>query len=194
MSTASAASTASIHYVLRDLYVRSGDETRSKLLERYVRLVPHLPRAILLSMNRPERHLRVPPLSRWLDRVEGRIQSSVALEEHHREEPGRWLSEDVAQAGLQFFRKTADLLPGEPFIYASRRGDLVAEFTGTHGTLTSIISPRFVILFASIDENPYEKKFDSRADVSGDALRGELKNIGLMLRTGWHGSSMAPAD
>jgi hypothetical protein len=197
MSSASAANTASIQYVLSDdELVRPNERTRAKARERrerYVRFIFHLPRSALLSMNKQETQIRVPGLSQWLDRVERRIVNSIAFEERRLEEPGRWLSPDVAEAALGFFRNTADVLPSEPFVYASRLGDLVAEFAGAYGTLTSVVSPHFIILFAQIGEEPIEKRFDPRADLGGDALRGELKRINYMLRTGRHGS-MAPAD
>src|SRR5207253_6843160 len=53
---------------------------------------------------------------------------------------GRWVTQAVANAATDFFKSTADLMPGKPFIYSSREGDLVAEFETKRGTMTSIIS------------------------------------------------------
>ncbi len=120
----------------------------------------------------------------WLRRVERRIEDSVASEERRSEEPGRWLSESVAKAGLNFFRSSASLLPSEPFIYSSRDGRLVAEFKGEHGTLTTVVSTESTILFAANGEEFFEKTLDPAEDKGGTVLRGELRKIVQMLGAG----------
>lgn len=190
MNTMSAAATASVQYLIPDiLLTESGSsQRRADVRERYLRLVSRWPQPELLSATKLEAPLRVPPLSPWLNRVERRIENSIASQEWEKGEPGRWLNENVAAAALRFFRNTADLLPAEPFIYASREGDLVAEFSGAHGTLTTIVSPQFIILFSTVDKEPFHKKLDSTADTTANSLRAELKDLILMLRDGRHGS------
>jgi hypothetical protein len=96
---------------------------------------------------------------------------------------GCWLSRDVADAANAFFQKTADLLPEEPFIYSSQRGDLVAEFKAERGTMTSIVSPTFVVLFAVIDGMPLERRV-----LEGGDVREQVLQLTGMLRTGLHGA------
>lgn len=191
MTSASAANTASIQFLLSDEGLMRTDEgahaTIGARRDRYAEFISHLSRPALLSGNRQETQMLVPRLAQWLDRVEQRIRNSIALDEQPPENERQWISPDVAQAALGFFRDTADVLPGEPFIYASRQGDLVAEFSGAHGTLTSIISPRIIILFAQVGEKPVEKRLDPRKDTP-DALRHDLKLISSRLHTSTHGS------
>src|SRR5689334_6162092 len=115
-------------------------------------IMPFIPQ---LSENRPESLIYSPrpSLPAWLHTVQQRIRNSI-LPQAQKENDGRWLSGDIAKAGSDFFQKTADLLTGEPFIYSSCEGDLVAEFSAEHGTMTSIVSSNFVLLFAVVDNVP----------------------------------------
>lgn len=103
----------------------------------------------------------------WLVSTENVIQGSIggdlALDDPSQE--GRWLTQAVADAAISFFRTTADLLPGEPHIYSSRQGDLVAEFRVPGGELTSIISPEFVLLFSVINDAPSQNKLLPTDDI-----------------------------
>jgi hypothetical protein len=122
----------------------------------------------------------------WANAVQTRISKSIAPQGA---EPldRRWLSVNVANVATQFFQVTADVLPGEPYIYSSNEGDLVAEFSGTHGTMTNIISPTFIFVFAVIDGESVEKHLD--LENGGFAsVRSELSKLSKMLRTGRHGA------
>ena len=121
----------------------------------------------------------------WFHIIERRITRS-ALPDINTKNDGRWLTLDVAEAAWDFFKMTSDLLPGEPYIYGSQKGDLVAEFTAAHGTLTSITTPRFTLLFAVVDGIPIEKRIPRES--SNSVLRSELKKLAELLRTGKHGT------
>jgi hypothetical protein len=118
-----------------------------------------------------------------LSTIEQRIFGSIVPNGRHLENDGRWLQEDIADAGVEFFQWASHLLPGEPFIYSSRKGDLVAEFEARHGRMTTIISQTFVMVFAVVDGIPTEKRVPLSAKGLG-ALRPELKRLTEMLRTG----------
>ena len=123
----------------------------------------------LAAVERPERYARVPyPRSlagsylvtvepyepsiltetAWLGAVERRIQGPTVPKEYEREALDGTIREEVSQAALLFFRNFADLLPGEPYLYPSKDGDLVAEFEAPGGSLTTVLSPEATILFA----------------------------------------------
>ena len=51
---------------------------------------------------------------------------------------------------MRLFEAASDVLPGEPYIYSSVDGDLVAEFKDSYGRLTTIIGPTFTIGFAVV--------------------------------------------
>ena len=74
----------------------------------------------------------------WLPVVGSRIRNSLAPVGTEPSE--EWLDNSSANAALQFFNTTADLLPGEPYIYATHSGDLVAEFEAETANLTAVIS------------------------------------------------------
>jgi hypothetical protein len=124
------------------------------------------------------------PISpRWLAAIQSCIRNSVVPAERIMTNDGRWVSQEVADAASQFFQTTADLLPAEPILYASRKGDLVAEFNAEHGVMTSIISPSFVLLYAVVGGSPIERRV-----FPGNELRSEIQHILRALRTEAHGS------
>jgi uncharacterized protein YgbK (DUF1537 family) len=100
---------------------------------------------------------------------------------------GRWVAQDIADAADEFFQDTADLLPEEPVLYASRQGDLVAEFKGDHGTMTSIISHTFVLLFAVIDGKSMERRV-----LAGGDMRAAVLQLVERLHAGEHGALESP--
>ena len=119
----------------------------------------------------------------WLEKIQRYIDKSIICDNCEAENDGRWLNQEVANAARDFFQKTAELLPGEPFIYSSKRGDLVAEFKDKHGTMTSIVSSTFVLLFAVIDGVPVERRIVE----SGD-WRVDVQLLTGLLRTGQNGA------
>jgi hypothetical protein len=98
---------------------------------------------------------------KWLTAVDRRIRASVGPRDHAFEAGDKWLTPEVATAAAAFFRDIADLLPSEPYIYPSRQGDLIAEFECSNGTLTIIVSPKYVILFAALNGVPVEQRIEN---------------------------------
>lgn len=115
----------------------------------------------------------------WLSIVEQRIKASVAPEGSPQEGTGAWLLSKVGSAAVDFFRSTSTALPGEPYLYASNAGDLVAEFVGPRGKMTCIVAPNVVYVFAVAGNETFERKF-----VASDAseLRSHLQSMTNMLR------------
>jgi hypothetical protein len=128
----------------------------------------------------------------WLATVERRIRNSVLPEGKENENDGRWLTYDIANIATAFFQVASDVLPGEPYIYSSRAGELVAEFKAEHGTMTSIISKNLLISLAVIDDEPIETRIEL-ATISPSTVRKELSSIMTMLRTGKNGSTVGSA-
>ena len=79
------------------------------------------------------------------------------------------------------------MLPGEPFIYSARGGDLVAEFQGAHGTLTGILSETFVVLFAVVDGVSVTNKISLSGGISAEC-RPILERLTNQIRTGQNGA------
>ena len=120
----------------------------------------------------------------WLGAVQDRIHQSIVP--RGKENDGRWLSEEIAAAGSVFFELTSDILPGEPYLYSSKRGDLVAEFETEHGVMTGIITQEVAVLFAVVDGIPVEGKL--ALDAPRDSARQELRKFTGMLHKQQHGS------
>ena len=153
-----------------------------EVLERYM----HFARLEgQLSDIKFEAFIRIPGPRKpeWLGSTLKAIRSSVsAIAGGKNLDDGRWLSQNVANSASDFFENTADLFPHKPFIYSSIEGDLVAEFKTDHGTLTSIVSPLFVLLFAVVNGVPSERR------VSGTrGLREEVRRFIEPLTAGTHG-------
>lgn len=143
------------------------------------------------SWARPEEQIRqVEPLyASWLPVVQGRIVASTAEDasEVQAIESGQLLKQEIVNAALHFFEKASDVLPGEPYIYASKTGDLVAEFEAPHGTMTTIVSESFALAFAVIaGEQPLERRFALTND-STEPMRSELKALSDRMRTEQNG-------
>jgi len=127
----------------------------------------------------------------WLADVERRIRNSVVPTERVQENDGRWISMEVANSAIQFFRQASSLLPGEPFIYSSNAGDLVAEFKAGHGLMTSIVTAGKLMAVAIVDGQTEEVNVDLTTATEGE-LRRELKPIADYLRKGQHAGSAGP--
>ena len=98
--------------------------------------------------------------SPWLKAVEARIRASVLPKGQDISGSGEWLSVDSANAAINFFRLSADLLPKEPHIYPSLKGDLVAEFESEPYNLTAVVSGNETLLFAVLSNYPDEPIFE----------------------------------
>jgi hypothetical protein len=92
----------------------------------------------------------------WLATVQDRIRRSIIP--HGQENDGRYLDKEIVSAAVTFFEQTSDLLPSEPHIYSSNRGDLVADFRAVDGSMTGIISKDFAVLLRSLTEMPSRKR------------------------------------
>ena len=132
--------------------------------------------------------------ARWLADVERRIRDSIVPTEHLADNDGRWLSMSVANSAIQFFRQPSAVLPGEPFIYSSASGDLVAEkkfCKGLHGLMTSVVTEDKVLAMAMVNGHPAQVTLDLLTATEGD-LRRELKPIADFLCKGQHAGSARP--
>ena len=127
----------------------------------------------------------------WLQIVERRITKSVLPAGRDYENEGQWLSQETASAATAFFQLTSDVLPGEPHIYSSLRGDLVAEFQAPHGVLNAVISTKAFIGLAVIDGVPEASKIDWTTTVD-KSVRETLRQLTQRLCDGEHGSAAAP--
>lgn len=126
-----------------------------------------------------------PPGASWFPLVKRRISESSTTDPNLARS-GSWLPQATAIAALRFFEAASDLLPGEPYIYGSPLGDLVAEFDGEKGTLTSVTGPNLTLLFAIIGGIPIKRTVT--AEGGERELRSELKELAESLRTGKHGA------
>lgn len=126
----------------------------------------------------PIYQLNILPTSSWLPTVEKRIENSVLPMEYEAvvADQGEWLREDVGRSAIRFFQHTADILPSEPFIYASQTGALVAEFSAVGGALTTIISPTSIILFATSNTTP-NTPVETTLKSGTNRLREEVKDV-----------------
>jgi hypothetical protein len=130
-----------------------------------------------------------PAPAAWLQAVERRIRNSVLPLGHEHENDGRWLSSDIATTATAFFELASDVLPGEPHIYSSLGGDLVAEFSGPRGVMNAVISAKLFVALAVVDGEPKELKIDLAA-ASPKTVRDALKAITERLRDREHGRAM----
>lgn len=144
----------------------------------------------------PPYELNIPPVTAWLPSVERRIEYSIIPKEFENVrsgqvdfktaiEPAEWLREDVGNSAVRFFQSAADLLPSEPFIYASQSGALVAEFQTPAGALTTVISLNNIILFAVKTDEP-SAPIQVTSNRGTNRLREELREV-VRTITGSHG-------
>ena len=122
------------------------------LRERYLRLAALRAYRTLAARVKieAEYELNIPPESPWLSIVERRINGSITPVEYEDKASADTVNEKVGQAALSFFRGAADVLPSEPFLYASLQGNLVAEFSSSKGTMTAVISPEETVVFTAV--------------------------------------------
>jgi hypothetical protein len=116
----------------------------------------------------------------WLNGIQQRIIASVPTEGYPVKGNTAWLDQQVARAALEFFKSTSTVLPGEPYIYSSGAGDLVAEFSALRGKMTCLISSKFVLLYAIAGDEVIEKAF-LRGQVNADKLRSEILAVRNLL-------------
>jgi len=119
----------------------------------------------------------------WLPVVERRIRDSLAPYGTEYVNDGRWLSADVVRRAMKFFDAVSDVLPGEPYIYSSANGDLVAELKGLYGSLTVIIGPTFSIAFAVVGKEILKEEVQPRQLDNMAPEREMLQRLMRKLRT-----------
>lgn len=124
--------------------------------------------------------------SAWLQAIEARILASVRLDESRGEPSTEWLNSSSAVAAIDFFRLGADLLPTEPHIYASRSGDLVAEFETPAGNLTCVVTEGETVLFAA-PKAPSGEPFHGTIATGSKTLRDELRAFTQKMFSESHG-------
>ena len=117
----------------------------------------------------------------WLDAVEQRIFASLPVDGYELNDRSAWLQPSVGEAALKFFRMASLALPNEPYIYPSKRGDLVAEFAAPRGKMTCLISPEFVLVFANAGDEIIQKTFMSSDMGMGEELRSDVREISQFL-------------
>lgn len=120
----------------------------------------------------------------WLATVQDRIRRSIIP--HAQENDGRYLDKEIVSTAVTFFEQTSDLLPSEPHIYSSNRGDLVAEFRGVDGSMTGIISKDFAVLFAVANGDAIQETMT--LGKSRRATRNDLQLFTEKVRARLHGS------
>jgi len=126
----------------------------------------------------------------WLANVERRLRDSIAPPGNTAPQLVQWLSADVANSAIQFFRMASDFLPGEPYIYSSNGSDLIAEFTAKHGTLTSVVSATGLSILATVDGVLQKERVIDLRTASAKTFQSELKPITLQLTRGTHGPTL----
>ena len=191
MSSATAAADLSI--LISDDLSTFWTKEDTEQFNRYIRANFNQPSN--LSDSKPESsiHEMRPLTAAWYNAVHRRIHTSILPPGQVEEGDGRWLNRDIAWAAIQLFKDASDVLPGEPFVYSSRKGDLVAEFSAPHGTLTGIVSSAVLALFAVVDGTPIEKRLDLK-HTKPEVLRHELQQITRTLNTGRHGAEVEPQN
>jgi hypothetical protein len=115
--------------------------------------------------------------SPWLPLIESRIESSIMPTEYAGMHDPSYLTEGVARSALNFFRASSDVLPGEPHMYPSLGGALVAEFEAPRGRLTMVISEATVQVFSVVDGEPHEFVIGP----GSNSFREDLKNLTVSL-------------
>jgi hypothetical protein len=123
----------------------------------------------------------------WLPVVERRLQNSIAPRNFcEAEDDGSWIGEKIANTAIDFFQETSDLLPSEPYIYSSQKGDLVAEHDLGSKKLTNIIGESFVLTFLFEDGEITKKEFDI-TEKGFNEIRESFKNLKNTLPPQYHG-------
>jgi hypothetical protein len=184
--------TGSIFKFVGDLYPLPSDQEADHQRQYLQRVAFKAVRDKALSTITMEPYtIHIGANASWLPKVEQRIRNSILPDEYKAsvaEEDltsQHWLGENVARAALNFFEAGADALPGEPHLYASKGGALVAEFGSTAGTLTIVISPDATILFAVKADSP-QSPMEVTLQRGSNRLGEELRTIKKIF-AGTHG-------
>jgi hypothetical protein len=129
----------------------------------------------LLSLLYSEEIVAPRPIpASWVGMVEQRIRNSVGTQNDALSNDGETIVASVALNAIDLFQNTWDVLPGEPYIYASSKGDLVAEFKATQGSLMSIIAEKALLLFTVVNGDVSKDQWEDTSSRLND-IRNVLK-------------------
>jgi hypothetical protein len=124
----------------------------------------------------------LPVRASWLANVERRILGSIPFTgAEPLPQTGRWLEPEVAGQAINLFQVMSDILPGEPYVYASLKGDLVAEFKAPKGKLTTIVGKSSLTSFGVSGDSVLRITFDLPI-VNIQNARLRLKQVSDQLR------------
>lgn len=134
----------------------------------------------------------IPSPAPWLGAVHRRLRESMVPSGKELDNDGRWLSKEAAFAANAFFSSLSDVLPGEPYVYSSNDGDVVAEFKAPYGRMTSVVSSNGVVTLATLrNDEPIVRNLRF-GDHGYGAMRNELRSLTAMLVTGRRRGAMDP--
>lgn len=122
----------------------------------------------------------------WLGAVQRRIETSVAASDDPSDPAA--ITEPIAMAAIAFFEATSDVLPGEPFLYPTGKGDVVAEFVTARGQLTGIVGSKRLLLHAVIDGSAVQHEANIGDDFN--LIRQQLRGLSLQLQARDHGTAL----
>lgn len=114
----------------------------------------------------------------WLGRIETRIRQSqgpVVVDGSFGHANSATLSRVIASRALAYFQAVSDLLPSEPHLSRSARGELVAEHGKAFGNLTTIVAGDVLIVFASVSGEVFQEQF--AVDIGFDVVRELLGKV-----------------
>jgi hypothetical protein len=150
---------------------------RARKADRYIRFYLHqVAQRANTPTIRPELLKPTQFRPKWYSDVERRLRDSIASQDVSASHDGRWLSWMTAEAARRFFDAAADVLPGEPYMYSSAHGDLVAEFELSDARVTAIVSPSFLILFGSRDGETKKLQLGPE-ELNAADMRGAVENL-----------------
>ena len=148
--------------------------------ETYDEPQPEIYSSLIVEIENYVAELRIP--NTWLALVERRINDSIMPSSAKDTPSEEWLSPEAGGAALSFFRNACDLLPGEPHIYGTGDGDLIAEFETSRARLTSIVARNCTILFgyrSDADDAPTEIEIRKGSNRLRDEVREFMDHLGL---------------
>src|SRR5580692_11631639 len=102
----------------------------------------------------------LPVRASWLLNVYIRLLDSILASNESLPNTGRFLEPQLAWQAINFFEATSDILPGEPYVYTSLIGDLIAEFKGPKGKLTTVVTKNSLTTYSVIGDRILKISFD----------------------------------
>jgi hypothetical protein len=123
--------------------------------------------------------MRPPAAAEWLPVIERRIKDSVRAVEiaSSDQENVDSIDQAVANSANLFFRIASTQLPAEPYIYASKKGELIAEFRANERALTLIISDGRVASYVIGSDGVPKASFLDLSRASASSIRRELHRV-----------------